>query len=119
MTLSIGATGGGGAGVHRLGRREDGQGVQGALHEGVTDVILVTFAHWLVIDNSTLGIDATGARAGVQALLTNTGQVQGAVIAEHTLGLALHQGVTLVGLDTLTHGLTTPLLALGIDTTGA
>ena len=72
-----------------------------------------------MIDNSALGIDAAGAGAGVQALLTNAGQVQGAVIAEHTLRLALHQGVTLIGLDALTHGLSTPLLALGIDTTGA
>ena len=118
LTVSIGSTGGGGAGVHRLGR-VDGQWVQGTLHKGITEVSLVTLAHRLVIDHSALGIDAAGAGAGVLTLLTNTGQAGRAFMAEDTLGLALDRGVTLVGLDALTHGLATPLTALSIDATRA
>ena len=50
LALGVGSAGGGGAGVHRLGRVDD-QGVQGALDEGVTEVTLVTLAHRLVIDH--------------------------------------------------------------------
>ena len=70
-----------------------------------------------MIDNSALGIDATGAEAGIKTLLTNTGETGGTVIAEHTLWLALHRRVTLVGLVALTHSLTTPILAMSIDAT--
>ena len=72
-----------------------------------------------MIDHSALGIDTAGAGAGVLTLLTNTGLASGAVIAEDTLGLTLHRGVTLVGLDALTHSLATPLFALSIDATRA
>jgi hypothetical protein len=79
------------------------------LDKGITEITIVTLAHRLVIDHSALGINAAGAGAGIQTLLTNTSEVEGTVIAEDTLRLALNQRVPLVGLKALTHGLTTPL----------
>ena len=70
-----------------------------------------------MIDHSALGIDTAGAGAGISTFLLDTGLASGAVIAEDTLGLTLDQGVTLVGLDALTHSLATPLFALSIDAT--
>ena len=108
LALGIGPTWTGGAGVHRL-RWVDGKRVQGALHKGITEIAIVTFAHRLVIDHSALGIDTAGAWAGIQTLLVNTSEIRGTFITEDTLRLALYQRVTLVGLEALTHGLTTPL----------
>ena len=47
-----------------------------------------------MIADSALGMDATGAGAGIPALLLHAGQVVGALGVDQTLGSAAHIGVT-------------------------
>jgi hypothetical protein len=81
-------------------------------------VTLMTLADRVVVEDSTLSINTTGARAGVQAPGVDTGKVGRAVIAEQTLRLASQQRITLVVSDTLAHSLATLDSALSIGATG-
>ena len=70
-------------------------------------VSLMTFADRVVILDSTLCIDTTGARTGVKTLGVDTSKVLRTVIAEQTLRLAAQERITLIVPDTLAYSLST------------
>ena len=68
-------------------------------------VSIMTSADRVVILDSALSIDTTGARTWVLTLGVDTGQPGRTIIAEETLWSTLLQWISLIVSDTLTHSL--------------
>ena len=88
-----------------------------ALFECISVVSRRTTACWDVVEDSTLGIDAAGSRAGVFTFLLYAGQVVGALRVDETLRSAAHIGVSNVVLDTPAGPGSIPGAALSIGST--
>ena len=70
-------------------------------------VSLMTFADRVVVEDSALRIDTTGARTWIKTLGANTGKVLRTVIVEQTFRFTAQEGITLIVSDTLAHSLAT------------
>ena len=55
---------------------------------------LVTPAHGVVVLDGAVGVDSTSARAGVDTLAVDAGQLGGTVIAEETLRLTSNERIS-------------------------
>ena len=84
MTFCIGSTRRWQTWINRL-RWGDESRVQGTLDKWIPMVTLMTFADRIVVENSALSIDTTGARTGIKTLSVDTGKRQRTVIVEQTL----------------------------------
>ena len=78
----------------------------------------MALAHGVVVAHAALRVDPAGAGARVRALGVDAGLVRGTVVVETALRTTADGRVTLVVLDTGTHGSVPLHLALGVGTTG-
>ena len=84
MTFSIGSTWRWQTWVYRFWWRDEPR-IQRTLNKWISMVSLMTFADRVVVEDSALRIDTTGARTWIKTLGANTGKVLRTVIVEQTL----------------------------------
>ncbi|MAD20417.1 MAG: hypothetical protein CMJ52_09675 [Planctomycetaceae bacterium] len=87
------------------------------MNKWISKISFITFADWVVVEDSTMGIDTTGSRTRIQTFGVDAGKVGSTVIAKETFWFTFLQWISLVVSDTLAYSLTTLHLTQSINTT--
>ena len=91
---------------------------QTAASEGISDISRQTGADRIVVDDATLGVEATDSGTGIDTVLVDTGEAGDAVAVDDTLRSAAAVGVAEVVWPTATDTGAAAHLSVSIGTTG-
>ena len=91
---------------------------QTAASEGITDISRQTGTDGVVVDDATLGVEATDSGTGIDTVLVDTGEAGDAVAVDDTLRSAAAVGVAEVVWPAATDTGAAPHLSVSIGTTG-